>query len=187
MADQFILTLNAGSSSLKFALFREGETLSRELVGKFERIGLAEGKVTSTDTQTGKREEHPFQAANHTACVPMLASLLERKIDVSTLDAIGHRIVHGGPRYSEPQAVDSEMLEELRRLRAFDPDHLPAELALINHFHKAYRRVPQIACFDTAFHRNLPRVAKLLPIPLRYEAQGVRRYGFHGLSYSYLR
>jgi acetate kinase len=82
--------------------------------------------------------------------------------------------------------VNAELLEELRRIRSFDPDHLPAELALVKHFAERYPRVPQIACFDTAFHRSLPRIARILPIPRRYQAQGVQRYGFHGLSYGYL-
>ena len=186
MKDNFILTINAGSSSLKFALFRAGEKPLRVLTGKFERIGLPAGKLSLTDLVTNKRDERPFSAANHIACVPVLIELLESQHGTAAVMAIGHRIVHGGARYQATQKVDGAMLEELRRLRAFDPDHLPAELALVKEFARRFSDVPQVACFDTAFHRDLPRVARLLPIPRRYEKQGVRRYGFHGLSYAYL-
>lgn len=186
MAYSYILTINAGSSSLKFALFRIGRMPVRELAGKFERIGLEGGKLVLTDLPGGQRQEHDFDAPNHIACVSKLEEVLKRKASVEHIRAVGHRVVHGGPRYTEPQQVDTDLLEELRRIRSFDPDHLPAELALVRHFTECYPRVPQIACFDTAFHRGLPRVARLLPIPRRYEAQGVQRYGFHGLSYSYL-
>jgi acetate kinase len=99
---------------------------------------------------------------------------------------VGHRVVHGGPKYSDPQLITKEMVEELRRLTPFDPEHLPEEILLTEAFHRRFPELPQVACFDTAFHHELPRVARLLPIPRRYEALGVRRYGFHGLSYSFL-
>jgi acetate kinase len=102
------------------------------------------------------------------------------------LTAVGHRVVHGGPKYYEPQQITDEMVEELRRLSAFDPEHLPEEILLTEAFHRRFPDLPQVACFDTAFHHDLPRLARLLPIPRRYEAQGVRRYGFHGLSYAFL-
>jgi len=102
------------------------------------------------------------------------------------LAAVGHRVVHGGPKYSEPQRITAEMVEELHRLSPFDPDHLPEEILLTEAFHHRFPELPQVACFDTAFHHDLPQVARLLPIPRRYEAQGVRRYGFHGLSYAFL-
>ena len=100
--------------------------------------------------------------------------------------AVGHRVVHGGPKYSKPQRITAEMVEELHRLSPFDPEHLPEEILLTEAFHRRFPELPQVACFDTAFHHDLPRVARLLPIPRRYEAQGVRRYGFHGLSYEFL-
>jgi len=99
---------------------------------------------------------------------------------------VGHRVVHGGPKYSEPQRITAEMVAELRGLSPFDPEHLPEEILLTEAFHHRFPGLPQVACFDTAFHHDLPRVAKMLPIPRCYEALGVRRYGFHGLSYSFL-
>jgi acetate kinase len=94
--------------------------------------------------------------------------------------------VHGGPKYSQPQQITPEMVEELHQLQPFDPEHLPEEILLTGAFHRRFPDLVQVACFDTAFHHDLPRVAQLLPIPRRYEAQGVRRYGFHGLSYAFL-
>jgi acetate kinase len=99
---------------------------------------------------------------------------------------VGHRVVHGGPKYFKPERITPQMVDELHRLSPFDPDHLPEEILLTEAFHHRFPELPQVACFDTAFHHDLPRVAQLLPIPRRYEAQGVRRYGFHGLSYAFL-
>jgi acetate kinase len=118
--------------------------------------------------------------------MPWLLERLEHSGRLAALSAVGHRIVHGGGRYSTPQRVSTEMLEELRRLVPLDPEHLPAAIGLIEALGQRYPNLPQVACFDTAFHRDMPRVAKLIPIPRRYEALGVQRYGFHGLSYAFL-
>jgi len=128
----------------------------------------------------------PVAAPNYTAAVDALMGWIEEHSGRDALVAVGHRVVHGGPTYSEPRQVTAQMVEELRRLSSFDPDHLPLEIELIEAFCRRHPRLPQVACFDTAFHRTMPRVATLLPIPRRYEAQGVRRYGFHGLSYEFL-
>ena len=181
-----LLIINSGSSSLRFALFRATDSLERLLAGKFERIGSPDAKLAIPDFLADKKEERVIKAPDHLACMPTLVELLDKKLASTPLNAIGHRVVHGGTRYREPQRVDATMLEELRRISPFDPEHLPSEIALLEAFAGKYPAVPQIACFDTAFHRNLPRVAKLLPIPRRYEAKGVQRYGFHGLSYAYL-
>jgi acetate kinase len=101
------------------------------------------------------------------------------------VDGVGHRVVHGGPHYTRAQRITPELIEELKCIGPLDPDHLPGELALINAFLRRLPR-PQVACFDTAFHHDMPRVAHLMPVPRRYETDGVRRYGFHGLSYTFL-
>jgi acetate kinase len=155
-----ILTLNAGSSSLKYAVFSGGK---RETSGSIGRIGAA--------------------AESHEAA---LAKALGDVGPAETLAAIGHRVVHGGERLVAPTLVDDAVLVELRRIAPLDPDHLPAQIAVLEATRARFPSTPQVACFDTAFHAAMPRVAKLLPIPRRYFDAGIRRYGFHGLSYDYL-
>ena len=104
--------------------------------------------------------------------------------DSREIAAIGHRVVHGGSRYHQPELVTAELIDELRKISLYDPDHLPGEIELIEAFRDRDPDLPQVACFDTAFHHDMPRVARIVPIPRRYEAAGVRRYGFHGLSYA---
>ena len=128
----------------------------------------------------------PVKAPDHTEAVDALMDWIEKRSGRDALTAVGHRVVHGGPKYYKPQRITAEMIEELHRLSPFDPDHMPEEILLTEAFHRRFPDLPQVACFDTAFHHDLPRVAQLLPIPRRYEAQGVRRYGFHGLSYAFL-
>ncbi|HEV8243937.1 MAG TPA: acetate/propionate family kinase [Nitrospirales bacterium] len=181
-----IFTVNAGSSTIKFALFQVGQPLARVSSGKIERIGLGDGVMTVTDHSSGRTERLTVQCPDHAACVEPLVGLLERHLDVRRLQAIGHRVVHGGTRYTRPQSITADVLKELRRLSPYDPEHLPGEISLIEGFSRRYPTVPQVACFDTAFHRDMPRVARLLAIPRRYDADGVQRYGFHGLSYAYL-
>ena len=125
-------------------------------------------------------------APDYTAAVNTLMDWIEERCRHDALTAVGHRIVHGGPKYGKAQRITTEMVEELRQLSPFDPDHLPEEILLTEAFHHRFPDLPQVACFDTAFHHDLPRVARLLPIPRRFETQGVRRYGFHGLSYAFL-
>jgi acetate kinase len=103
----------------------------------------------------------------------------------TSIKAVGHRIVHG-MKYSEPERVTPKLLAELHRITPYAPDHLPREIGLIEAFHRCHPGLAQVACFDTAFHRSMPPVARRLPIPRRYGAKGVERYGFHGLSYAYL-
>ena len=178
-----ILTINGGSSSIKFALFEAGESLRRVLDGSIERIGLANATFAVKGSESFSR---PLAVPNHTVAVNVLMDWLEKRSGPDALTAVGHRVVHGGPKYSEPQRITTEMVEELHQLSAFDPEHLPEEILLTEAFHRRFPDLPQVACFDTAFHHDLPRVARLLPIPRRYEAQGMRRYGFHGLSYAFL-
>jgi acetate kinase len=181
-----ILTVNGGSSSIKFALFELDDTLRRILDGKIERIGLPDAVFTAKGLDPADNFTHPVSAGNHTAAVRLLMDWAETRIQRGELAAIGHRVVHGGPNFSEPQRITPQMVQELHELQTFDPEHLPEEILLTEAFHKRFPSLVQVACFDTAFHHDLPPVAQLLPIPRRYQAQGVRRYGFHGLSYAYL-
>ena len=185
-ANPRILTINGGSSSIKFALFEAGESLRRTLEGSVERIGLPEATLWVKGLDQADNFSRTLAAPDHTAAVGALMDWIEERLGRVALTAVGHRVVHGGPKYSDPQLITKEMVEELRQLTPFDPEHLPEEILLTVAFHRRFPDLPQVACFDTAFHHDLPRVARLLPIPRRYEAQGVRRYGFHGLSYAFL-
>src|SRR5665811_2385359 len=181
-----ILTINGGSSSIKFALFEAGDSLRRILEGGIERIGLPEATLRVKGLNQEDNFSRVVTAPDHTVAVGALMDWIEERSGRDALTAVGHRVVHGGPKYSNPQRITAEMVEELHRLSPFDPEHLPEEILLTEAFHRRFPDLPQVACFDTAFHHDLPRVARLLPIPRRYEAQGVRRYGFHGLSYAFL-
>jgi len=185
-ANPRILTINGGSSSIKFALFETGDSLRRILEGVIERIGLPEAKLCVKGMSPADSFSRLVAAPDHTVAVDTLMDWIEERSGGDALTAVGHRVVHGGPKYSRPQRITAEMVAELHRLSPFDPGHLPEEILLTEAFHRRFPDLPQVACFDTAFHHDLPRVAQLLPIPRRYEVQGVRRYGFHGLSYAFL-
>jgi acetate kinase len=181
-----ILTINGGSSSIKFALFEAGESLRRILEGGIERIGLAQATFVVKGSDKAENFTRSVAAANHTEAVGLLMDWIEGRIQRGELAAVGHRVVHGGPKYSDPQRITPTMVKELHQLQPFDPEHLPEEILLTEAFYRRFPDLVQVACFDTAFHHDLPRVAQLLPIPRRYEGLGVRRYGFHGLSYAFL-
>ena len=184
-ANPRILTINGGSSSIKFALFEAGAPLRRILEGGIERVGLPDATLRVKGLTPADNFSRLVTAPDHTAAVDVLMDWIEQRSG-RKLTAVGHRVVHGGPKYSAPQRITPEMISELGRLSPFDPEHLPEEILLTEAFHRRFPGLPQVACFDTVFHHDLPRVARLLPIPRRYEAQGVRRYGFHGLSYAFL-
>jgi acetate kinase len=181
-----VLTINGGSSSIKFALFDTTPMLRRILAGTIERIGLSDVVFAVKGEEKADNFTRPVTAPNHTAAVGLLMDWIEERIRRGELAAVGHRVVHGGPKYNDPQRITAEMVEELHQLKPFDPEHLPEEILLTEAFFRRFPNLVQVACFDTAFHHDLPRVAQMLPVPRRYEAQGVRRYGFHGLSYSFL-
>src|SRR3569623_558747 len=179
------LTMNGGSSSIKFALYTgEGEP-QRRLSGSVDRIGLADPQLR-VRTAGEPAQQHAFAGADVPEAALHLIDWLEVHGNAGSLAGVGHRVVHGGPLYGESQRVTPEMVEELKRLSPLDPAHLPGEIALIEAFSRRHPALPQIACFDTAFHHDLPAESRLLPIPRRYADRGVRRYGFHGLSYTWL-
>ena len=178
--DHRILTINGGSSSIKFALFVGDGPPKPVLQGGIERIGLPGATLRLKGLDPIDNISRPVAASDHTAAANALMDIIEEHSQNHDLAAIGHRVVHGGPKYSNPRIIGAGLIQELRRLSPFDPEHLPDEILLIEAFQRRFPHLPQVACFDTAFHHDLPRVARLLPIPRRYEAQGVRRYGFHG-------
>ena len=164
---------------------RTDEPLKRWLWGKVDRIGLAGTNLTFNDLAQNQQSSKAIKASDHRSAANVLIGWLENRIDFASVKAVGHRVVHG-MKHTEPERITQELLDELHRISPYDPDHLPREVELIEAFRVHYPKMLQVACFDTAFHRTMPRVAQLLPIPRRFEARGVRRYGFHGLSYAYL-
>lgn len=181
----FILTINGGSSSIKFALYRVGKILVRLLYGKIDRIGLEDSKFTFNNEKGVDQDVPEAGVSDYHSSVIFLMDWLEKQIDFSLLRGVGHRVVFG-MKHTGPELITQKLLDELHRIITYDPDHLPAEIELIKVLSQRYPDLPQVACFDTAFHRTMPRVAKLLPIPRRFDAIGIQRYGFHGLSYAYL-
>src|ERR1700675_201581 len=179
-----ILTINAGSSSIRFALFEIAARPIRVLEGKMERIGSAAASLCVGRTGETARQIK-IAAPQGRGGVESLVDFLAAQSGFAAPDAVGHRVVHG-MLHTAPERVTAELLGELRRMTPYDPEHLPREIELIEALQQRYPNVPHVACFDTAFHRSMPRVATLLPIPRRYLAQGVQRYGFHGLSYTVL-
>ncbi len=187
-AERSVLTINCGSSSIKFALFDvvAGSPSRRIIDGEIARIGLRDTTLTVRDVDRTKNLSRRIRAADHAQAAATLTELLDRTSRDMPLGAIGHRVVQGGPKYHEPRLITKKVLSDLRRLIPLDPEHLPSEILLIEVLGRRLPGLPQVACFDTAFHHDLPRVARILPIPRRFEARGARRYGFHGISYAFL-
>ena len=181
-----VLTINGGSSSIKFALYQRGNPPRRGLHGKIERINLGGTRLTFTDPARQQQDNQSIGNLDQRSAANFLCDWLESRIGFAAIVAAGHRVVHGGASYSEPQRVTAQLIAELHRISAYAPEHLPHEIALLDIFGTHSPGLPQVACFDTAFHRDMPRVAKLLPIPRRFQAKGIERYGFHGLSYLFL-
>ena len=146
---------------------------------------LSGTNLTFDDPATNRHDSRSVAASDHKSAASLLIDWLEEQNHFESVRAVGHRVVHG-MQHTAPELVTQELLDELHRISPCDPDHLPSEIELIETFRQRHPKLPQVACFDTAFHRTMPRVAKLLPIPRRYDAKGVQRYGFHGLSYAYL-
>jgi acetate kinase len=185
LTNSYILTINGGSSSIKFAIYQANELLKKTLYGKVDRIGSSGTILTFNDQAKNKQKSISFKASDHKTAVNFLIDWLEGQHDFTSISAIGHRVVHG-MKHLEPEIITKELLDELHRIELYDPDHLPGEIELIKGFFQRHPKLPQVACFDTAFHSTMPRIAKILPIPRRYEEKGIQRYGFHGLSYAYL-
>ena len=180
-----VLTINGGSSSIKFALYEVDKRLNQIVKGEMENIGMEGTKLTFTNDSSGRKHNIYVEAADHTAAIEFLIGWLEKLDHFKSIKAIGHRIVFG-MEHTKPEALTPELLKELKEISAFDPDHLPEEIKLIEVFQKHYPEMVQVACFDTSFHTTMPQVAKSIAIPRRFTDKGVQRYGFHGLSYAYL-
>lgn len=150
-----------------------------------DRIGLA-GTTLDISESSGRRYSVRLgRTRDHAAAVMFLLGWLERQGVLASVHAVGHRVVHG-MRHFEPEVVTGSLLRDLRGIIPYDPEHLPREIGMIELFRRRHPRLLQVACFDTAFHRTMPRVARTLALPRRYGRRGVTRYGFHGLSYTFL-
>jgi acetate kinase len=178
-----ILVLNGGSSSIRFALFQAADPMIRQWQGKLERRAIGPAELSFHGSDSDRHQTLRFDAGDSRSLTEKFTGWLRSQDWYGSIDVVGHRLSHG-MQYFEPQAITEKLLAELRRMMPFDPQHLPLELELINSLRGINAELPQIACFDTAFHQHMPRVAKLLPIPRRYYEKGVRRYGFHGLSFA---
>jgi len=184
-ANPRILTINGGSSNIKFAFYEAVTPLKRGLHGTVDRVGLRGTNLTFHDAAGKLLGSRQLTATDHESTANSLIGWFEEQNDFKLVQVVGHRVVHG-MRHTEPELVTRRLLAELHRISLYDPDHLPREIELIEVLRKRHPKLPQVACFDTAFHQTMPRLAKLLPIPRRYDAEGIQRYGFHGLSYAYL-
>ena len=180
-----VLTMNGGSSSIRFSFFEGGNPPVKLLWGKIDRIGLPDTTLMITESDGNTRDALKITAASHQTAAEFLMNWLDAEPLFATVQAVAHRVVHG-MNHSKPERVNPQRIAELRKIIPFAPDHLPREIALIEAFRRRYPKLPQLTCFDTAFHRTMPAVARMLPIPRRYAVDGVERYGFHGLSYTYL-
>ncbi|PZO50095.1 MAG: acetate/propionate family kinase [Alphaproteobacteria bacterium] len=180
-----ILAINGGSSSIRFALYNHHHQLERRLHGKVDRIGVSGTSLTFKNLAGRSQDNRLLDNTDRSAVIAFLLEWLDTQPELASVKALGHRVVHGMAR-SEPELVTPDLLAQLRLITPYALEHLPLEMELLDAFAQRYLNLPQVACFDTAFHRTMPRVASILPIPRRYEAAGVRRYGFHGLSYEFL-
>jgi acetate kinase len=180
-----VLTINGGSSSIRFATFEAGRPPRRLLRGKMERIGSGDTSLTIEQGVDSAPTHIKVELEEHVTAINFLMDWLESQPWFKTIDGVGHRVVHG-MLHAAPEFVTTKLLDELKNIIPFDPEHLPRELELIEALRHRHGKLPQVVCFDTAFHRSMPLVARQLPIPRRYAAKGVQRYGFHGLSYTFL-
>ncbi len=180
---QRIFTINTGSSSLKVALYAVGREETRLLSGEVERIGISGSRLRLTDAHRVTLIDQEGDLPDHGAALEAVLAWLRGHRPDLTFDAVGHRVVHGGSHYSEPHRVAPALLAILQELVPLAPDHLPQAIQAMQAAGRAYPDLPQVACFDTAFHRRMPRTAQMYPLPRHLGDEGVVRYGFHGLSY----
>lgn len=190
-----VLTINCGSSSLKFAVYSTAGSdaagagdarAALRYAGEVERIGSGDALLHVTESGGQSLARQNMALTDHTAALHAVLDWLEGRPDALTPDAVGHRIVHGGSAYDRPQPITPRVIETLRQLAPLAPLHMPIEIAAIEALQARYPTVPQVACFDTAFHRTMPRVAQIFGLPRPITESGVLRYGFHGLSYEYI-
>lgn len=180
-----ILIINGGSSSIKFAIYEKPETPKNLIAGQIGRIGLNKPSFTFTDHLNDEITQIEIDSKDFKEATEFLIHWLKKQKYFDSICCVGHRIVHG-MEHKHPEIINPSLMKELHTISGYDLDHLPAEIEIIEFFTNTFPALLQVACFDTSFHMDMPRVAKLLPIPRRFDRVGIRRYGFHGLSYAYL-
>jgi acetate kinase len=185
-SSRLILTINTGSSSLKVAAYRASSRLACEWQASISRIGSAEAEMTTANEVDSSKQTKRVKARNQAAALDVLMAAFSSFAPIDSVAIIGHRVVHGGPIFTKPCRISKGTLVKLEKLEVLAPDHMPQALAAIRFFRSKVRGVPQMAAFDTAFHANLPDVARNFAIAPRYARAGMHRYGFHGLSYTYV-
>ncbi|WP_316160433.1 acetate/propionate family kinase [Bradyrhizobium sp. SZCCHNRI20481] len=185
---QHILTLNSGSSSIKFALFEEDAALVEAVHGQIEGLGSAAPHLEAKLRDGALADERldAASATDHEAALGVVLEVLQRAIGRTEVDAVGHRVVHGGLAFTQPIVVNDDVLNDLQKLIPLAPLHQPHNLSGVRAAHRAFPDAVQVACFDTAFHRSHPWVNDTYALPREFYDQGIRRYGFHGLSYEYV-
>jgi acetate kinase len=181
-----ILTINSGSSSIKFALYHMGSVERAVLSGSVVGIGFGSGMFHIKDADGKIMIEKPLQPLEHSEALKEIIEWFQGSLGANRFDAVGHRLVHGGSRFSRPHLITPDLIETLDELMPFAPDHLPHEINAIKVLRRSYPDAKQVACFDTGFHRKMPRVAQVYALPGDLGREGVLRYGFHGLSYEYI-
>jgi len=186
--DDFSLVINAGSSSLKFAVYRRPGSEEWRLESRGQIEGIGTSPQLSLKQADGRKliEEPAPEVKNGRDALDALARRLRSLYGGSRVLGVGHRVVHGGAKYTGPVVITPEVLADLHRLTPLAPLHQPHNLEAIEAVSKLLPDVPQVACFDTSFHRSMSSVAQLVPLPREIRERGVQRYGFHGLSYEYI-
>jgi len=181
-----ILTMNRGSATLKSALYEAGNRDELLLSMTVDQAGVSGGRLKIGDPSGTTLLDSPVDCGDSNAALEVMFAWLGEHGFLSRLAAAGHRLVQGGPRYKDPQRITPEFLSEIEQLVPLDPDHMPAAIRGIQFVAGKFPELPQVACFDTAFHCSLPKVARMYALPRRLYDQGIFRYGFHGLSYEYI-
>jgi len=181
-----ILTINSGSSSIKFGLYSMGRAETVVLAGSVVGIGLDSGMFHVRDSDGKIVIEKRLQLLQHREALKEIIEWLQSSPGACHFDTVGHRLVHGGSRFSQPHLITPDLMETLNELMPFAPDHLPHEINAIKVFKRSYPDIKQVACFDTGFHRDMPPVAQIYALPGDLLREGILRYGFHGLSYEYI-
>jgi acetate kinase len=185
--NDYALVLNAGSSSLKFCVFEQpaGDSWRQDARGQIEGIGTAP-RLSAKDESGNSLVNEDLKTRDGRDAVEAVATWLRSYYGKSRVLAVGHRVVHGGPRFTGPTILSPDILAELHELVPLAPLHQPYNIGAIEAVTERLPGVPQVACFDTSFHRGQPAIAELVPLPKEIRQAGVQRYGFHGLSYEYI-